>query len=226
MGLFLKREIRVTNLRCPTTIFKHDSILPGRYQFPIAKNHKFPDKEHPMRKLVVVFIALLFAIATYSSVLAAAPDHAPLSSESQASLPSTVNSSAAKKVERNKWKSSERYEFLHIDGIHETYSAGEAINLYVQGKSNMLEVTEENGFYVAATFFALPKIKGERVPVVYDVSKRTWRVIYTVPTDTSTQYEIVVHLFCGKTDIQNESSCEAMHGERTQIDKFIPIQVH
>ncbi len=179
-----------------------------------------------MRKLIMVFIISLFVIASHSSVLAAAPDHAPLSSDFLASLPNTVTSSAATKIERNKWKSSERYEFLTINGIQETYNAGEAINFYVQGKSNILEVTEENGFYVAATFFALPKIKGERVPVVYDTTKRAWRVIYSAPTDTTKQYEIVVHLFCGKTDVQNESPCEAMHGERTQIDKFIPIKVH
>lgn len=179
-----------------------------------------------MRKMVVVFIALLLATATYFPACAASIEAADRIIESQPSDLNIATRSITKKLQHGKWKSSERYQILSIDGIQETYKAGGAINLFVQGESQLLEVTEENGFYVAATVFALPKIKGERVPVVYDENKRAWRLFFTAPTDTTKQYEIVVHLFCGGNSLQNNRSCETVHGERTQIDKSILIPVY
>jgi len=146
------------------------------------------------------------------------------SSTSPASLPEHENSSPSPVIrgtidnDPRWWKTSERFEIVSIDGFNETYDAEEPILFYVAGKSDKMDVTKENGFYVAAGLDNLTDNAGDIAAVKYDSDKRAWRVKITGKRDNAKQYEVSIHLACGG---RANSPCATVYGNGTIINKTL-----
>jgi len=121
-----------------------------------------------------------------------------------------------------KWLTSESYEIARIDGFQDTYAAGEKIEFYVEGKSDRLDVTEDNGFAVLAMKFDVSKSTGYRQDVEYDKEKKAWLVSMTAPKEPRWEYKILVHLYCEA----QESPCALTYGFGSQVTKVLYLQVH
>ncbi len=220
-----------------------------------------PVKEYPMKMQVNVFIALLFAIATFTPVSASAaapetvgknqttsapdtpaepgiipfsraatattaPNEMP-SSSSPELLPAHENTSPSPIIrgtidnDARWWKTSERFEIASIDGFNESYDADEPIIFYVIGKSDRMDVTKENGFYVAAGLDNRTDNAGDIAAVKYDSDKSAWRVKIAGKRDNSKQYEVSIHLACGGGA---SSPCATVYGNGTIINKTLSYQ--
>lgn len=155
-----------------------------------------------------------------------APNEMP-SSTSPASLPAHENNSPSPIIrgtldnDPRWWKTSERFEIASIDGFNETYDTDEPILFYVAGKSDKMDVTKENGFYVAAGLDNRTDNAGDIAAVKYDSDKRAWRVKIAGKRDNSKQYEVSIHLACGGGA---NSPCAAVYGNGTIINKTLSYQ--
>ncbi len=120
------------------------------------------------------------------------------------------------------WKTSERYEIARIDGYNESYLAEEPIIFSVAGKSDRMDVTKENGFYLAGGLDNLTDISGDIAVINYITSSQVWQVRIPGKRDATKQYEISLHLLCGGG---SNSPCSKVYGNGTAINKILPLQI-
>ena len=124
-------------------------------------------------------------------------------------------------IEHKGWKTTAHYEFSGFDGLQDSYNANEQITFTIAGSSSNLAVEKPNGFNVVVTIFDPSKNVGRRAAVSYDPDKHAWLARLAAPTDSTTEYKLVVNLFCEKKD----SPCADTYGLGTQIDKIITLHV-
>ena len=124
-------------------------------------------------------------------------------------------------VHNNGWKTTERYDFSDIAGLQDSYSVNEQIVFSFAGSSSSLAVEKTNGFNVVVTLFDPSRNLGRRAFASYDLEKKHWLAKLAVPEDATTEYKLVLNLFCEKS----ASPCADIFGFGTQIDKIIPVIV-
>jgi hypothetical protein len=178
-----------------------------------------------MKKLFIVFIALLSLAANYAHCRAASTT----SEQQPATYSTNLQPIKTIPVIRGKgWKTSERFEISNIEGFQEACNAEEQIIFHVEGKSEQMNVDEASGFEVAATIYDRTRKAGHhadkvgnRAEVEYDPGKRAWQVKLTAPKVSNDNYAIVVSLYCREKD----SPCATTYGYGTQINKILQVKV-
>lgn len=121
------------------------------------------------------------------------------------------------------WKTLPPFEISFIDGYQETYSAGEPIIFYVEGKSHSkVEAEPQAGFDVQAYILdSADKTNHSGTNGKYDENKQAWLVTLTAPKDNTKSYEISISLYCGK----DESPCAEIYGRAAQVGRTLNLQV-
>lgn len=163
---------------------------------------------------------------SHIATVTTSPNEMP-SSTSSASLPVREKNSPSPIIrgtldnDSRWWKTSERFEIASTDGFNETYDADEPILFYVAGKSDQMDVTKENGFYIAAGLDNLTDNAGDIAAIKYDSDRHAWRVKIAGKREKSKQYEVSIHLACGGGA---NSPCATVYGNGTIINKILSYQ--
>lgn len=118
------------------------------------------------------------------------------------------------------WKSSERFEIFDIQEYNEQYGIDDTIVFYVIGKSDQMDVTQENGFYMAGGLHNLTDNAGYIASVKYISDRHAWQVKIAGQRDRDKQYQISMHLVCGGG---NNSPCATVYGNGATINKILAV---
>lgn len=98
-----------------------------------------------MKKLQICLCMILSSLLTVQ--VCSAEQLAP---EAKANDRAEIRHPVARKFRQNKWKSSNRFQIGKIDGLKEQYPSGDEVAFAVEGISDLIEVSEEAGFYVSS----------------------------------------------------------------------------
>jgi hypothetical protein len=119
------------------------------------------------------------------------------------------------------WKTFERFEISKVEGNQDVYNPQDVITFYLEGKSDKMDVDKQNGFFVSAILYDVPRTGIQNATVKYDTARRAWRVQLKAPADKTKTYEIQLHLYCGKEG----SACTDIYGLSAQKERILTFSV-